>query len=410
MTDTPAPPAPAARALSLPEFIALTAMLVATVALSLDGLLPAIPSIAAELTPEAPNRAGIVVTSFFFGLGIGTLFTGPLSDSYGRKAVIVGGMSLFVAATLVAWSTTSYETMVAARVVMGLGASAARVTAMAMVRDLYAGRRMAQVVSFVLMIFVLVPAVAPLLGAAIMAAFGWRQIFLAFILFTTAVGAWLMIRQPETLPPDLRRPFTLPALAAGVREVVGTPLVRLVMISQTMAFGILFGSIVVIQPIFDVTFGRAASFPWWFAGIALVAGTGNLLNALLVQRLGMITLITAAFSSQILFAGIVVLGTALDLFPEAALFPVFVAWMISVFFIAALTIGNLNALAMEPMGHIAGMTSSVVAAVSTVGAAVITIPVSLAFDGTPLSLALNVFFCALLGWALMRRIRVIATD
>lgn len=160
---------PPTQRLGQTEFVALVAMLAATVAFSIDAMLPALPDIAAELTPDAPNAAQLIITSFVLGMGLGTFFTGPLSDRFGRKPVIVWGAVTYCAASAAAYLAPSLETMLAARVCMGLGAAAARVVALALVRDLYAGRDMARIMSFVMIVFALVPALAPSMGAAIIA-------------------------------------------------------------------------------------------------------------------------------------------------------------------------------------------------------------------------------------------------
>lgn len=189
------------------EFVALMAMLVATVAFSIDAMLPALPRIGEELTPGETNRAQLVVTSFVLGLGVGTFFTGPLSDTYGRKPMILVGAAVYIFGALVAVVSPSLELLLAARVLQGLGAAAARIVAIAIIRDLYAGREMARLVSFVMMIFTLAPAVAPLAGAGIIALTGWRGIFGSFVLFSLATSIWMSLRLAEPLPPARRRPF-----------------------------------------------------------------------------------------------------------------------------------------------------------------------------------------------------------
>ena len=169
--------------LPLPEFIALIAMLFATIAFSIDAMLPALPEIAQELTPADPNKAQLIVTSFVLGMGLGTLFAGPLSDSFGRRNVILAGAVLYCAASAVAMIAPSLETVLAARVVQGLGAAGPRVVSLALVRDLYKGREMARIMSFAMMIFMVAPAAAPLLGQQIISLAGWHAIFIAFILF-----------------------------------------------------------------------------------------------------------------------------------------------------------------------------------------------------------------------------------
>ncbi|MEM7491425.1 MAG: MFS transporter, partial [Pseudomonadota bacterium] len=164
------------------------AMLSATIAFSIDSMLPALPEIGRALSPEAPNAAQLVIVAFVFGMGVGTLFAGPLSDALGRKAVMLGGAGLYCAAAIWAAFAPSLEALLLARVVQGLGASGPRVAAQAMIRDLYMGRGMAKVLSFVMMTFTLVPAIAPLMGAVIMAGFGWRGIFWAFVVFSILSG------------------------------------------------------------------------------------------------------------------------------------------------------------------------------------------------------------------------------
>lgn len=401
-----APVAPAdPRRLSRPEFVAMIAMLFATIAFSIDAMLPALPEIAGALTPEAPNRAQLIVTAFVLGMGAGTFVTGPLSDAFGRKPVILGGAALYVLGAALAWAAPSLEALLAGRLIQGLGAAAPRVVAIAIVRDLYAGRGMAKIMSFVMTVFTLVPAAAPLLGSLIMAAVGWRGIFGAFALFSVATAAWLTVRQPETLPPSARRPLRLGRLASAAREVFSHRVVVVTTAAQSLAFGALFAVISTIQPVFDQTFGRAASFPLWFAAIALVSASASLLNAALVERLGMRRIARASLGAQAAASGAAALLLGTGALSGEAAFAAYVLWCGSVFFTAGLVMGNLNALAMEPMGHIAGMAASVIGAVSTVAAVLIAAPMGLAFDGTPLPIVLGVAAAAALAALLVARLR-----
>jgi len=390
------------------EFIALTGILFATIAFSIDSMLPAMSLIVAELTPDTPNRAQLIITSFVFGMGVGTLFTGPLSDTFGRKRVILGGAIIYVAGAILAYFANSLELVLAARLLQGLGAAGPRVAALAIVRDLYSGRDMARIMSFAMIVFTLIPAIAPLAGAGIIHLIGWRGIFLAFIVFALASNLWLGLRQPETLPPEKRRPFNATAIFSGVIEVFAIPRVVKVILVLSLTFAMLFAMISTIQQVFDQSFDRADEFPYWFGGVALVSGLASVLNAKIVVRLGMRRVIILTLISQIGFSGALVLGIVTGAFGALLLFPAYLVWMISVFFVAGLTIGNLNALGMEPLGHMAGLGTSIIGAVSTVLAVVIAIPIGMAFDGTPLPLAIGVLACSAIAWAITRMIEDVA--
>ncbi len=382
------------------EFVALIAMMFATIAFSIDAMLPALPRIGAELSPSDVNRAQLILTSFVLGMGLGTFFTGPLSDAFGRKPVIYAGSAVYIAASAAAWASSSLEVVLAARILQGLGGAAVRVVAVAIMRDLYAGREMARMMSIAMMIFTIFPAFAPMIGAGIIALVGWRGIFLAFILFSLICITWMGLRLPEPLAPERRRPMRPSLMLAAVRELLTHPTVRLSILVQTLCLGILFTMLTMVQPVYDVIFDRADSFPFWFAAVALVSGSASLLNAAIVVRIGMRRIVTWSLGAQIVLSGTVLLLSSAAM-PPSAMFAVFAAWQCCVFFMAGTTLGNLNAIAMEPMGHIAGMAASVVGAISTVGAAAIAAPVGLLFDGTLLPLAGGATVMAALGFALM---------
>ncbi len=377
-------------------------MLLATVAFSIDSMLPALPQISAELSPGRVNRAQLVIGSFVLGMGLGSFVAGPLSDSFGRKPVIVGGAVLYTIGAVLASAAGSLEMLLAARVLQGLGVAGPRIVSIAMVRDLYSGRQMARVVSFAMTIFVLVPAAAPALGSLIITHFGWRGLFLSFVIFAVVSAVWLGLRQPETLPPKARRAFRFGALWAAMREVLSNRIVVTCTAVMTLGLGTLFATLSSIQQIFSETFGRGQGFPFWFAGIALLSGLASVVNARLVVRLGMRLMITSALGAQVLVSAAVAAMTFFNLWPEALYFPGYFLWTTGVFFMAGLTFGNLNALALEPMGHIAGMAASVTAAISTVLAVVIAAPLGLAFDGTPLPLMIGTALLAAAGWGLMK--------
>ena len=370
------------------EFIALMAMVAATVAFSIDAMLPALPDIGAALSPDDLNRAQLIITSFVFGMGVGTLFTGPLSDAFGRKPVMIGGAVVYILASAVAWQAQTIEVMLAARVVQGLGAAGPRVVAMALIRDLYAGPDMARILSFVMIVFALVPALAPTMGHYIIVLSDWRGIFVAFIVFSLVTTLWLLLRQPETLTPEKRRPLSLHAVWSAVVEMFSHPTARLSILIQTLTFGMLFSVLSSTQQVFDVTYGQGEHFHLWFGGIAVVSASSGFLNARLVGRLGMRAIIKAMYTAQIVItAGLIAVLLAGS--PFGLGFPAYLFWVTANFFQAGLTIGNLNALGMEEMGHIAGLAATVIAAVATIGAVLLAVPIALQFDGTPLPMAIG---------------------
>jgi len=391
---------PIANRMSKVEFIALIAMMFATIAFSIDAMLPALPEIGAALSPDDVNRAQLILTSFVLGMGIGTFFTGPLSDAFGRKIVITGGAALYIISAAVAWASPTLELVLLSRVTMGLGAAGPRVVALAIVRDLYSGREMARLMSIAMMIFTLVPAFAPMLGAGIILFAGWRGIFVAFALFAIIVVLWMGIRLPEPLARKNRRPFRLPLLLAAVGEITTHPTVRISMLVQSLCLGALFSMLTMVQPVYDVMFDRATSFPFWFGFVALMSGSASLLNAAVVVKLGMRRMVTWSLAAQIVISAAMFFLTSTNL-PESVHFGLFVAWQTSIFFMAGTTLGNLNAMAMEPMGHIAGMAASVVGAISTVLAAVIAAPLGLLFDGSLLPLTTGILSMSIIGYLLM---------
>ncbi|MFN4058925.1 MAG: multidrug effflux MFS transporter [Roseinatronobacter sp.] len=381
------------RPLRFGEFVALMALMSSTVAFSIDAMLPALVAIGQELAPETPARGQLIITFFVLGMGMGTLICGPISDAYGRKSILLVGIAFYIAGALLAIQAGTIEALIAARFLQGLGGAAPRTVATAMVRDLYEGRAMACVTSIIMTLFVLVPALAPSMGASIIWAAGWRAIFGAFVVFGLVCGLWLMLRQPESLPPDRRRPLSPRAIWSALVEIVTNPTVMIYVAALTFAFAPLFAWLSNLPLIFDDVYDRAATFPFWFAATALVAGTAGVANARLVMRLGMARIATAAFFWQFAVS-VAFLGLMQVSLPEPWDFMLFFGFMCTAFFSIGMTFGNLNALALQPLGHIAGMGASVVSALSTIGSVLIAIPISLAYNGTPIPLILGMALCS----------------
>ena len=400
---------PQTRTTSKFEFVCMMGLMFATIAFSIDAMLPALPDIVDSLTPDDPNRAQLIITSFLLGMGLGTMLAGPLSDALGRKTVIVIGAGLYMAGALMAYFAQSLEWILLARVLQGLGAAGPRVVSLAMARDLFVGRAMAQIVSYAMLVFTIVPAIAPLLGAWIIMGFGWRAIFLAFLAFSVISVGWLSLRQPETLAPEDRRPLQIVPLWAGLRETLAHRQMQFSIIAQTCIFGGLFGSLSSIHQIFDTTYGLRESFPLWFCLIALLSAPTGPINGKIVMHTGMRPLIRMTMLAQAGLSLILALAFLSGVL-GAAEFGVYVFWNVTLFATAGFSIGNLNALALEPLGHIAGMASSVMGAISTVGGALAGAVIGQMFDGTPVPLFIGMSLMMLIGGLLMFRMPREAVD
>ena len=384
---------PVTKPLRQSEFVALIAALFAIVAISIDAMLPALPQIAASLSPDAPNRAQLVVTSFVFGMGLGTLFMGPLADRFGRKPVIIAGILGYMLAALACYFATSLSVLLVARMVMGIAASAPRTVSTALVRDLFKGRAMAQVMSFVMMVFTLVPAVAPWMGQQVIYLAGWHAIYLAYMLVALATMLWVAFRQPETLAPQNRRSLALGSLWTATKELLGHRIVVLSILCQALTLGSLFATLSSMQGIFEQRFDQAENFPLWFAFIAMCAMSGSIISARVVMRVGMRAVVVTTYAGVLALTLALLLLNCTGLMTETLAFAAHLLWSIALFAMMGLSLGNLNALAMEPVGHIAGLAASVVSAIATVGSVLLAIPVGLAFDGTaiPLMTGVSVF-------------------
>jgi DHA1 family bicyclomycin/chloramphenicol resistance-like MFS transporter len=298
---------------------------------------------------------------------------------------------------MVAIFTNEITLLLVTRVTMGIGASTARVVAMAIVRDQTSGREMARLISLIMMVFALVPAIAPSIGAVIVGFTGWRGLFAAFAVFSISTSLWFLIRQPETLTN--KRALAFAPLMAALEEMVSLSVVRRSIMIQTLIYAGLFAALSSTQQVFADVYGQVSQFPYWFALIAVLAASASFLNSKIVVKLGMQRVISTALLGQIAISAVMI---AIWLWSSENSFGIYVIWTTSVFFVAGLTLGNLNALAMEPLGHIAGFAASLLQGTATVGSALIAAPIGLAFDGTPLPVAIGITACITLAYMITR--------
>jgi DHA1 family bicyclomycin/chloramphenicol resistance-like MFS transporter len=391
---------------SFGEFVALTAMMIALVALSIDAMLPALPEIGQDLGVQRDNHNQLIISLLFVGLAVGQMLYGPVSDSTGRKPAIYAGFGLLIIGCLLSLFATSFPMMLAGRVLQGVGVAGPRIVTVAIVRDQYKGRAMAQVMSFVMAVFILVPIIAPSFGQAITLFAGWRAIFTAYLGLALIVLVWFAFRQPETLAPNQRLPFSLTRIVMGVREVFTTRIAIGYTIAAGLIFGAFLGYLNTAQQTFQEQYGLGKLFPLFFGVLAVSFGCASVLNARLVMRYGMRrltkwssstigTLSTAFFAVAYVQAGHPHLGALMVFF-------------LTVFFCLGLLFGNLNALAMEPLGHIAGVGAAVVGALTTTISLLLGILIGQSYNSTVLPLVggfavLSLASAAVMRWAEYKR-------
>jgi MFS transporter, DHA1 family, multidrug resistance protein len=390
-------PAPGPR---LAEFVALMALMTSLVAMSIDLMLPALADIGAELGVQRANAGQLVVTMLFLGLAVGQLFYGALSDSVGRKPAIYLGYAVFFAGSLLAIFAVTFPMLLAGRLLQGLGAAGPRGVSMALIRDRFEGRAMAQVMSFITVVFILVPVIAPSLGQAILLVAAWRAIFGALLALGVVSLLWFALRQPETLPPARRAPLSAAGIGRALREVLGNPIALGYTLMAGLIAAALQGYLSSAQQIFQFQYGLGTRFPLVFAVNALAIGLAAFANGRLVMRFGMRSLLRAALLALCALA-LAFAGVALATGGRPPLW-LFMAYLLPGFFCIGILFGNMNALAMEPLGHIAGVGAAVVGSLSTLLATPLGAAVGQAYDGTVTPLALGFAACGLGALALMR--------
>jgi DHA1 family bicyclomycin/chloramphenicol resistance-like MFS transporter len=358
--------------------------MISLVAVTIDMMLPALPEIGRDLGVRRENDNQLIVSLLFLGLAVGQLFYGPLSDNAGRKPALYIGLGLYLGGCLLSLVARSFPVMLVGRFLQGAGAAGPRTVTMALVRDQFKGREMARVMSFVMAVFVVVPVVAPSLGQLMLLVAGWRAIFGVFLTLGTAALAWFALRQPETLTPDRRVPFSLSRMGGAVREV----LANRVAFGHTLAAGLVLGAFLGYlnssQQILQQQYALGTRFPLYFAVLALALGSASITNARLVMRYGMRPLATWSLAGvgglSLVFLGYA--STAGGHPPLAAL----MGYLLVAFYGIGILFGNLNALAMEPLGHIAGTGAAVVGSLSTMISLVLGTAIGQSYNGTVLPL------------------------
>ena len=380
------------RPMGFREFVAIVAAIMALNPLAMDLMLPALPNVASAFHIGDANRVQAVLSVFLAGFGAGQFIMGPLSDRFGRRPILLGGLFVYGIASLLAIIAPTFETLLLARLLQGLGTAASRVIATSIVRDCYSGRRMASVVSLAMMIFISVPVIAPSIGQAIMLFGEWHGIFIVLLVYGVLALTWIIIRLPETLPLSERR-----SLAAGdvARNFLQTLTNR-----QTFGYalaagsvqGVLFGYVLSSQQIFTGIYGLGHYFPVAFAVIAIGIAVAGFLNSRIVGRYGMRKISHTALIGQLVVA-VVMLSCALAGWLPLTLFMILSTANLFAF---GLIFSNFSALAMEPQGHIAGTASSLFGSVTTLIGIAVGSAIGQCFNGTLVPLAIGALLSSIL--------------
>jgi DHA1 family bicyclomycin/chloramphenicol resistance-like MFS transporter len=369
------------------EFVLLLAFTISLVALSIDSMLPALPEIARDLGAADPNDRQMVITVLFAGFGIAQILYGPVSDSVGRKPAIYAGFAVFTLGSIICLLARDFDTMLLGRFLQGFGAAGPRTVVVAMVRDRFEGRAMARIMSLVTSVFILVPVLAPALGQGILLVAHWRAIYWMLLTLGLGTGLWFALRQEETLDISRRRELSLARILRAVVEVFRNRISFGYMTATGLVFGAFIGYLASSQQIFQEMYGVGRWFAVYFGILAISFGAASLLNARLVMRFGMRLLSgRAQWAHTMLSIAFAVAVAALGGVPPL---PLFVGYMMATFFLIGILFGNFNALAMSPLGHIAGVGAAAIGACTTfisVGCGSI---IGLAYQGTVLPLVIG---------------------
>jgi MFS transporter, DHA1 family, multidrug resistance protein len=353
-------------------------MLMAMNALAIDIMLPALPAMGAEFQLSTENDRQLVIIAYMLGFGISQLFYGPLTDRYGRRPVMFASLVGYTLASIACVLSPDFHWMIAARVFQGASAGGTRVIAISAARDLYAGRQMAKVMSLVMMVFMVVPIIAPSLGQALLWVTDWRGIFWVL----TAVGVimliWVLVRMPETLPQDMRTPLNPRTIVTNYASILRTREALGYTIASGCVFSALTAYIAASEQIYREAYKTGDAFPLWFAGAALAMTLANLVNSRLVERLGMRRISHAALIG---FLVVSALHAGLSLAGLAS-FPVFYALVLLAFFMLGFQGPNYNAIAMEPLGRLAGSGAAVLGFASSFVSSLVGGFIARQFDGT----------------------------
>ncbi len=385
------------RPMGFPEFVILIASIMALNPLAMDMMLPALPNIGSAFHIADGNRLQAVLSTFLAGFGIGQFIMGPLADRFGRRPVLIGGMIMYGIASLLAIAAPSFETLLLARLMQGFSTSATRVIATSIVRDCYAGRRMASVMSLTMMIFIAVPVIAPSFGQMVMLMTQWHGIFVVLLVYGVLALIWAALRMPETLPVSERKSLAIADVFGAFRQTVTNRQTLGYALAAGAVQGALFAFVFCSQQVFTGIYKLGHYFPLAFAAIAFGVAVAGFLNSRLVGRLGMRKMSHGALVGFVAVATILLAAESLQMLP----LPLFMLLAAGMMFAFGMMFANFTALAMEPHGHIAGTASSLYGSVTTLLGIGIGTLIGQSYDGTLLPFSIGFFLCTIAALAVV---------
>ncbi len=384
-------------AMGFKQFVAFVAAVMATNALAIDTMLPALPVIGQALGISSDNDRQWIVTAYLLGFGAAQIVYGTIADRFGRRPVLLAALALYALFSAVAGFANAPGVMVVARVLQGIGAAGTRVLAVSIVRDRFAGRQMARVMSLTFIVFLAVPIAAPSLGQLIMRVAPWPAIFFALAAFGATVLVWTALRLPETLHDEDRLPISATRIWGAFRWVLSERMAVGYTLAMTTMIGALFGYINSVQQIFADVFHAASLFPLIFGLSALFMAAASLLNARVVGRIGMHRVSHSALLGHVVVGAV---HAALAWSGMETLW-VFALCQSLMLFCFGLVVSNFGAMAMEPLGHIAGTASSVQGFVTIVGGALLGLSIGQRFDGSVIPMTLGFTVLGLISLAIV---------
>lgn len=384
------------------------AVLMSMAALAIDTVLPALDQIGAGLGVQDPNDNQLIIVTLFLGMAFGQMFYGPVSDSFGRKKAIYLGTSIFILGNMISLLSTTFTYMLLGRVCQGLGVASCRVVTLAMIRDKLEGREMGRVMSLIMVMFIMVPAIAPSIGQGILFLATWKAIFGFIVTIGTGSTLWFFFRQPETLPQEKRLAFSVSTISSGIIETLHHPITRSYMVASGIIFGAFVGYLSCAQQILQIQYKLGNAFSLYFGALAVAIGCSSFVTSKLVMRFGM---------ERLSFTSLLMLSTTSFLFYVYAQsvhghpnLYVFMGYLTVTFFCFGVLFGTFNTLAVQPMGHIAGVATSVISSVQTLLSIAVGGVIGQCYNGTVLPLVLGFLTCGLTSLSIMIYIQKFVTN